>query len=493
MMSKQVTTTLSGHGLSRAELEQFSSIARNLQATSETLKTVSTGWGQLCSYLLNETTAMSHAPCKLTGNDYKPGHAQLPFGKLTSCVKTYSQACGQLSECLSTTADTLIRTYSLYSHTEERLSALFNRLQEKSFKTAPLTLGLLSLGVGTVQATFDYMKQGKGIGVDPYDIVHHTRGAHEHFMQGLADKISRNQYINSVLPAGQQNIDHSVNAVSGRLSSITSRLAHRTRGNNVTVTVVHPTGDFLESTHNIDQALRNLQKLGEGGQGIAYGTVAIQKYKHTDGSTGWVVTIPGTNDHPDSPFGWEQNIELMSDRKEQRMQAASARLVKDAMTKAGIKPQDSVALVGHSQGGIVAASIGSDLSNTYRIDHIVTAGSPVARHPIPKKTWITSIEMDDEIVSSLEGANNPVRDTWLTVSGSTTRIPDDLSNKHRPTAVSGARDNGELSHGMNYQHAAWQHAVTEGKPAQRRHDKHFANVCDGELVETNYYQGRLSH
>ena len=42
-----------------------------------------------------------------------------------------------------------------------------------------------------------------------------------------------------------------------------------------------------------------------------------------------------------------------------------------------------MAIVGHSQGGIVAAALASDLKDSYAIDHVVTAGSPVANHPIP--------------------------------------------------------------------------------------------------------------
>lgn len=69
----------------------------------------------------------------------------------------------------------------------------------------------------------------------------------------------------------------------------------------------------------------------------------------------------------------------------------------EAMKQAGIKSNEPVALIGHSQGGIVAATIASDLKDDYDIEHVVTAGSPVANHPIPEKTWVTSVEMDDEL------------------------------------------------------------------------------------------------
>ena len=80
------------------------------------------------------------------------------------------------------------------------------------------------------------------------------------------------------------------------------------------------------------------------------------------------------------------------------------------MRQAGIGKDEPVALIGHSQGGIVAATLASDWAEEYTIEHVVTAGSPVANHPIPQRTWVTSVEIDDELVAALDGAANPVTD-----------------------------------------------------------------------------------
>ena len=82
-----------------------------------------------------------------------------------------------------------------------------------------------------------------------------------------------------------------------------------------------------------------------------------------------------------------------------------------------------MALIGHSQGGIVAATLASDWAEEYTIEHVVTAGSPVANHPIPQRTWVTSVEIDDELVAALDGAANPVTDNWLTVQGHVSPAP----------------------------------------------------------------------
>lgn len=492
-MSRQVRAALSGQGLSQAELEQFSSIALALQGACTDVRTLSKSWGQLSGYLMQKHAVISQTPCRLLGNGSVSGHANIAFAAIASSVDNYSQTFKQLGDHMENLAANLIRTYSLYSQAEDRLTSLLSRVTQGAFNTAPLFFGLVATGVGTAHAIFDNLKDGKGVGLDPYDIARHTKGIHESFMEGLANNLYSNKRLIALLaPNGELDVDHSVNAFSGKLSVLSSRLAHQARGNHLSVTQAQPTGNFLSSSHTIDQALSNLHRLGSCEQGISYATVAVQKYRHLDGSVGWIVTIPGTNDHPDSPMGWEQNLELMSNNKQQRMQAASARFVHEAMQQAGIKPQDSVALVGHSQGGIVAATIASDLSENYRIEHVVTAGSPIANHPIPRRTWVTSVEMDDEIVANLDGAKNPKRDNWLTVTGSTLPIPSSMPVAGH-TPVADARESRELSHGMNYQRAAWQNAVSQGRPAQRRHDDHFASISEGSLDETNYYQGRLHH
>lgn len=132
-----------------------------------------------------------------------------------------------------------------------------------------------------------------------------------------------------------------------------------------------------------------------------------------------MVYIPGTSSHPDSAIGWGQNLQLMSDRPGTRTQAASTRLVTEAMSRAGVAPGDRVSLVGLSQGGIVAATLASDMADRYRFEHVVTAGSPIGNHPIAPQTWTTSVEMQEELVSSLDARDNSERDNRLTVRGRT--------------------------------------------------------------------------
>lgn len=201
----------------------------------------------------------------------------------------------------------------------------------------------------------------------------------------------------------------------------------------------------------------------------------------------------------------------MSADQERRRKADSARMVAEAMRQAGIGKDEPVALIGHSQGGIVAATLASDWAEEYTIEHVVTAGSPVDNHPIPQRTWVTSVEIDDELVAALDGAANPVTDNWLTVQGHVSPAPAATPSTvhsdgsctpgatpitgltpYDAAPVAGSTNGRELSHWIKYHQAAYQNATDLGSPAVQRHEAHFQEVINGELKETRYYQGRMT-
>ncbi|MBZ5734973.1 GPI inositol-deacylase [Nocardioides sp. TRM66260-LWL] len=128
----------------------------------------------------------------------------------------------------------------------------------------------------------------------------------------------------------------------------------------------------------------------------------------------YVVTIPGTEDwgltHQGNYFDFTSNVQLMG-RRDAQVQAA----VEEAMRRAGIKPGDPVMLVGHSQGGIIAASIAAD--RDFDVRAVVTAGSPIARIPIPDDVQVLSFENRQDAVPKLDGRDNPASANWTTVTG----------------------------------------------------------------------------
>lgn len=284
-----------------------------------------------------------------------------------------------------------------------------------------------------------------------------------------------------------QSVSHIAHGIGVHTSAFSALL----QGNVLRVNPVN--GSALPPTVSVNQALENLATVASADD-ARYATIAIQRYRDMHGAHSWVVTIPGTDSHRDSPLGWLQNLEVMSARQSERLQADSVRFVLEAMRQSGIQPSDPVALVGHSQGGIVAATIAADASEQYQISHIITAGSPIANHPIAQDTWVTSIELDCDIVPQLDGRHNPMSQHWLTVRAQSSDQQDD-SAADSDTDEHDAQDESSLGfhHSIAQQQEAWHDALRLGSPATREHNAHVRALSEGTLEETVYFEGRLQH
>jgi hypothetical protein len=91
--------------------------------------------------------------------------------------------------------------------------------------------------------------------------------------------------------------------------------------------------------------------------------------------------------------------------------------VRQALRLAGVAADDPIMLVGHSQGGLVAARLAAVLTadRQYRVTHLVTAGAPVGSIRVPGSVSVLALENAGDPVPQLDGADNPARPNWLTV------------------------------------------------------------------------------
>jgi pimeloyl-ACP methyl ester carboxylesterase len=89
-----------------------------------------------------------------------------------------------------------------------------------------------------------------------------------------------------------------------------------------------------------------------------------------------------------------------------------------AMRASGIRQGEPVMLVGHSQGGLVAARLATDLagSSEFTVTHVVTAGAPIGLIDVPSSVQVLSLENRSDVVPDLDGIGNPTRPNQLTVS-----------------------------------------------------------------------------
>lgn len=90
--------------------------------------------------------------------------------------------------------------------------------------------------------------------------------------------------------------------------------------------------------------------------------------------------------------------------------------IERALELAGVGPDEPIMLVGHSQGGMVAARLATDLtaSTRFRVTHLVTAGSPIGLANIPASVSVLALENQGDPVPQLDGVQNPDQANWLT-------------------------------------------------------------------------------
>ncbi len=473
-----------------ADLEQLFSAAESIYRQARSAE--NSGSRFAAGAIELSSLSSSAKICASTHEDFSKFDWNSAVSQLSDAARTYYG----IAQKLDSLADRVVRAYSLYSNADASALKILGSLINEINPAAHLKdffAGLCSMTGGVIAGSVKEKRFA------PIYAITETSQYHEGAVRTFSCATGLANANSCFSP-----FDHSeINSAAGRLSKITSRINDKMQGNNLNVSRVYPQSS-LDPANCISDALKNEHILGSGSLGNSYATVAIQKFVKKDGKTSWVVTIPGTDGQSDSPFGWFQNAELMSDDYRQRINADSARFVSESMRQAGIPPGDEVALVGHSQGGIVAASLVSNPDNEFHITHIITAGSPIANHPIPDSVWATHVETEDELVSSLDGSSNPVSARRATVRGkvsyfkqdstvgknSTVRENDTAIQKG--TIIDTDEENKKLSHGMEYHRAAWEDAFSLGSPVLDTHDSHFRELTEGEFAGTQYFQGRMS-
>ena len=88
----------------------------------------------------------------------------------------------------------------------------------------------------------------------------------------------------------------------------------------------------------------------------------------------------------------------------------------EAMKQAGVTSSDQVMLVGHSLGGMVAADIARSGLGGFNVTHVIAAGAPIARIPIPRSVQLLAVENDGDIVPHLDAQDNPDQTNETTVT-----------------------------------------------------------------------------
>jgi len=188
-------------------------------------------------------------------------------------------------------------------------------------------------------------------------------------------------------------------------------------GWDVDVTPAEPLVEVATPT-STRSLLAGVESLGQDGR------VRVVEIPVADGSTTWVLQVPGTHSPGlqgwfrggEIPMDWPANVSLML-RATSASKVAAAKALEQAQAgRAG--PRDRVVIVGHSQGGIVAAALASDPAFTRgrRVTNVITAGSPVDAFPVPDSTAVLSLQHATDAVPMLDVSPPPDRRNWTSVS-----------------------------------------------------------------------------
>ena len=170
------------------------------------------------------------------------------------------------------------------------------------------------------------------------------------------------------------------------------------------------------------QGFRGAADLVAAGEGLDGGRVRVVELARGDGGSAWVVVVPGTQEW--SPAAGANPFDVTTDVRavtgDATVAAAGVAAALDlARSRAGSRStaSDPVLLVGHSQGGILAAALASDpgFAARHHVTHLVTTGAPVGLFPVPGTTRVLSVERGADPVPRLDLSPNPDRSSWVTV------------------------------------------------------------------------------
>lgn len=174
-------------------------------------------------------------------------------------------------------------------------------------------------------------------------------------------------------------------------------------------------GQSVEPISDYAELIEYSEGLAAESREAGAGRIGVLRNQAPDGAVSWLMVIPGTREkfaHP-NPQDYLSNLQMMADQSDDLVPALGA-----ALRSLPIGRNDTVSLIGHSQGGIAAAELAADprLREAVRIDHVVTLGSPVGQiGGIPEETRVTNLESSRDFVPALDGLANTNSENHMTV------------------------------------------------------------------------------
>ncbi|WP_427015779.1 hypothetical protein ACQCSX_13275 [Pseudarthrobacter sp. P1] len=157
--------------------------------------------------------------------------------------------------------------------------------------------------------------------------------------------------------------------------------------------------------------------------GVAPSSIIVREVDRGDGTTLWIVNLPGTEDWSlDSENIWdvEGDLEAMTAAQKGEFKQKNvlvAELVKAALAASGAVAGEDVLLTGHSGGGIHAAAMASDPAFLAEVNvkMAIIAGAPAAGNVPGPGVEVVDFENTNDIVTAAAGGEPAQTENWTTV------------------------------------------------------------------------------
>ncbi len=332
-------------------------------------------------------------------------------------------ACGQAA-LLAALAGALHRTVGAYRAGEAAVGALVSTVEDLGMGAVAQALPLVAVGGGVV-AVAAVVDPGVGERLDALAFDHPwlvdiVGGGVEGLVDGVVVRLPITGWVLAWACAmdGRPFPPHDDTEAVGVLEAVAALAGGLDeRGTALVVRPVATSPRAVVPT-SLTGLVQGQQSLGADGP---EGRVRVIEVPQVDGGSAWVVEIPGTQDwrpRPGAdPFDLTTDVAAMAGDATLAARGVAGALDAAMAASGRLGSADPVMLTGHSQGGILAAALASDpgFRSGHRVTQVVTAGSPVARFPVPRDVGVLSLEHAQDPVPRLDGSPNPDRASWTTV------------------------------------------------------------------------------
>jgi hypothetical protein len=381
--------------------------AAGLEADLEDLATLGRGSTELAE-MLARTSAACHT--MLVDPDVLASAALDPAGVArfdAALVEALDGPHGLmvLADTFAARALTLQAAKAAYEAADAAMAELADDLRWATGFFWPATLGgLLVLGAGRA------LNDPVGLGMDIAALVDDPeRWLTDH--PGLVDDVA------GALPGAGSSLSMLIPALGPWLGGGDVRSAARRLGqlwpDGTAVVRQLPDDQSVETVRaprGVDDLLVALQARSTRA-GAERDEISVRVITHADGTKAYIVDIPGTQDWtlPSGSVNGQTNdlgtnVRVLGGDVTARQQA-----IAEALHQLKVDPSAPVMLVGHSQGGMVAAQAAHDAGTPafdYNVRSVVTAGSPIARAGIPDSVQVLALENSHDIVPRLDSRGN---------------------------------------------------------------------------------------